>query len=51
MHHNYWARALEPGSDYRSLHGLEPVLRNKGRHLGEKPAHLNSRAAPTGEKP
>ena len=36
MHHKYW-----------SLHGLEPVLHNKGNHSTEKPRHCNWRVAPT----
>ena len=47
--HNYWAGALEPMSHNYWAHvpqllkpaHLEPVLRNKGSHRNEKPAHRN----------
>ena len=47
--HNYWACTLEPASyNYwarvlqllKPVH-LEPMLRNKGSHRNEKPAHRN----------
>ena len=49
VRHNYWACALEPASyNYwarvlqllKPVH-LEPMLRNKGSHRNEKPAHRN----------
>ena len=49
VHHNYWACTLEPESHnywarvpqlLKPSH-LEPMLRNKGSHRNEKPAHRN----------
>ena len=62
VHHNYWACALEPTShNYWACKPqllkpacLEPVLRHKGSHCNEKPAHRNEEQAPlatTREKP
>ena len=49
MHHNYWARTLEPTShNYWACvpqllkpARLEPALRNKRSHHNEKPSHRN----------
>ena len=62
VHHNYWAYTLEPMSHNYWAHvpqllkpaRLERVLRNKGSHRNEKPAHGNEEQPPfttTREKP
>ena len=62
LRHNYWACALEPAShnywacmpQLLKAARLEPVLRNKGSHRNEKPAHRNEEQPPlatTREKP